>query len=269
MERPKGEMLELGLPSGTIIGKEVWRYREVASTNDELKELASSGAPEGCCVVADSQTKGKGRLGRTWVSPPDVGLYLSCLVKPSLPPESLSLFTLLAGGAVAQALGEATGLEVKLKWPNDLLHQEKKLGGVLTELTSHEAGGVSVVMGIGVNINTPPEAFPPEVRPSATSLRQAAGKSFERLTLLKAVLLELDASYAAFRDEGPGPVLDSWRKSASTLGRRVRVELSGETVEGHALGLTETGQLLVRTDQGLEVVVLAGDVVHLKSGSKE
>ncbi|MCH7923712.1 MAG: biotin--[acetyl-CoA-carboxylase] ligase, partial [Nitrospinae bacterium] len=115
MTTPKGERLELGLPSAIVIGGEVWHYGEVGSTNDVCKDLAESGAPEGCCVVADGQRGGRGRMGRAWFSPPREGLYVSCLLRPSLAPESLPLCTLMAGGATARALVEATGAEVRLK----------------------------------------------------------------------------------------------------------------------------------------------------------
>lgn len=265
MTTPKGERLELDLPSGIIIGREVWRYGEVGSTNDILKEKALSGAREGLCVVADSQTHGRGRLGRSWASPPEVGLYLSCLIQPDLAPEALPLCTLLAGGAAARALVEATGAEVKLKWPNDLLLEGKKLGGILTELITPSSGPSSVVIGIGVNVSTPPEVFPQELRATATSILQATGRSYERPILLKALLLELDAAYAALRERGPQAALELWQPLASTLGHRVRVETATETLEGQAVGLTANGHLVVRTDQGLDVDVVAGEVVHLES----
>jgi BirA family biotin operon repressor/biotin-[acetyl-CoA-carboxylase] ligase len=266
VDTPKGERLELGLPSGTVVGREVWNYLEVESTNDICKGLAASGAQEGLCVVADSQSKGRGRFGRSWVSPPGVGLYLSCLLRPEIPPESLPLCTLLAGGATARALHEATGANVQLKWPNDLLLHDRKLGGILTELITTLEETPSVVIGIGINVTTPEEFFPQEIRQTATSLLQATGRPFERQPLLKAILLELDAAYAAFKSTGPKAVLDAWRPYAATLGQRVRVEMVNQTLEGEALELTDSGQLIVRTDQGLDVEILAGEVVHLQSG---
>lgn len=266
MSAPEGERLELGLPSGVLLGKEAWHYQEVGSTNDVCKELASEGAEEGLCVVADGQSLGRGRMGRSWVSPPGVGLYFSCLLRPEAPAESLPLFTLLAGGAAARALVEATGAEVGLKWPNDLILEEKKLGGILSELVTSPGGAPAVVVGIGLNVTTAPEDFPPEVRRTATSLLQATGRTYERHALLKAVLMELDKAYSAFRERGPGAALEAWRPFASTLGRRVRVERAEEPLEGEAVGLTEKGHLVVRTDQGQEVEVMAGEVVHLQSG---
>lgn len=266
MTTPRGERLKLDLPSGIIIGREVWRFGEVGSTNDVLKEKAAGGAREGLCVVADSQTHGRGRLGRSWASPPAVGLYLSCLIQPELAPEALPLCTLLAGGATARALVEATGAEVKLKWPNDLLLNDKKLGGILTELVTPSSGPPSVLVGIGINVSTPPEAFPTELRATATSILQATGRNYERLTLLKALLLELDTAYAALRESGPKAALDLWQPFASTLGQRVRVKMPNETLEGQAVGLTDNGHLVVRTDKGLDVDVVAGEVAHLESG---
>jgi BirA family biotin operon repressor/biotin-[acetyl-CoA-carboxylase] ligase len=266
VETPKGERLDLGLPSGTVIGKEVWHYQEVGSTNDVCKELASSGAEEGLCVVADSQSRGRGRMGRSWSSPPGVGLYFSCLLRPEIPADSLPLCTLLAGGATAHALIEATGAEIRLKWPNDLLLEDKKLGGILTELLNLPGEPPSVVVGIGINVNTAPEDLPPEIRQTTTSLLQATGRTHERQALLKAVLMEIDKSYAAFKSEGARAALEVWRPFASTLGQRVQLETGEGVLEGEAVGLTERGHLLIRTDQGQEVEVLAGEVVHLQSG---
>ena len=262
----KGERLELGLHSATVIGGEVWHYGEVGSTNDVCKELAASGAPEGCCVVADGQRGGRGRMGRAWFSPPLEGLYMSCLLRPSLASESLPLCTLMAGGATARALSEATGAAVRLKWPNDLTIDEKKLGGILTELLTPPGEAPVVVIGIGINVTTPPEAFPQELQTTTTSLLEATGRSFERLVLLKAILLERDEAYNAFRQKGPGPVLEAWRSFAATLGQRVMVKMTDGTLEGDAVGLTEGGHLVVRTAEGREVPVLEGDVVHLRSG---
>jgi BirA family biotin operon repressor/biotin-[acetyl-CoA-carboxylase] ligase len=123
-----------------------------------------------------------------------------------------------------------------------------------------------VVIGIGINVTTPIEAFPVELRSSATSLLAATGRSPERLALLKAVLLELDSAYAALRREGPGTVLGAWKAYGATLGRRVRLEMTDGTVEGEAVGLTDRGHLVVRTDEGLDVPVIAGEVVHLRGG---
>ncbi|MFQ5893591.1 MAG: biotin--[acetyl-CoA-carboxylase] ligase [Nitrospinota bacterium] len=262
----KGERLELGLPSGTVLGQEVWHYHEVDSTNEVCKDLAASGVPEGCCVVADGQTGGRGRLGRTWFSPPGEGLYLSCLLRPQLSPEALPLCTLMAGGATARALVGATGADVRLKWPNDLTVEEKKLGGILTELLTPPGETPAVVVGIGINVTTPPEAFPPDLATIAISLLQATGRAFERVALLKAILLELGGAYSAFRQEGPTAVLAAWRAFATTLGQRVLVTMTDGTVEGEAVSLTETGHLVVQTAEGHEVEVLAGDVVHLRIG---
>ncbi len=268
MKTSTAEQIDLGLPSATVIGSQVWHYREVGSTNDVCKDLASAGAPEGCCVVADAQTGGRGRLGRPWFSPPGQGLYLSCLLRPPLPPDSLPLCTLLAGGATARALAEATGAAVRLKWPNDLMVGEKKLGGILTELLTPGGEPPAVVIGIGINVTIPLETFPPELQTTSTSLLAATGRPFERPALLKAILLELDSAYAAFQQEGPGAVLEAWRAYGATLGERVRAETTDGTVEGEAVGLTDQGHLVVRTGEGLEVLVITGDVVHLRGGGQ-
>jgi BirA family biotin operon repressor/biotin-[acetyl-CoA-carboxylase] ligase len=265
MSPEKGEPIDLGLPSGTVLGREAWYYHEVGSTNDLCKDLAASGAREGCCVIADSQTAGRGRLGRSWFSPPGLGLYFSLLLRPDLPDESWPLCTLMAGGATARALEEATGAGVKLKWPNDLIIGEEKLGGILSELVTPTPETSLVVIGIGINVATPRDVFPADLDPRPTSLLIATGKNFDRINLLKAILLELDSLYKAFKTEGARAVLQAWQAYASTLGQRVQVETTEGWVEGKAVGLTDKGHLRVRLDKGEEVTIIAGDVIHLRT----
>ena len=228
-----------------------WRVEVVptaGSTNELVAERARAGEAAGLVVVAESQTAGRGRLDRTWTSPPRAGLTLSVLVRPDLPPASWPWLPLLTGLAVATAVREQAELDAVLKWPNDVLVEGRKVCGVLAEVPAAGAA----VLGIGLNVTTRPDELP---HAGASSLQLAGGATTDRDTLLRAVLRALGAALA---DVGAGQA--AYRARCSTLGERVRVELPGGTaVEGVAQEVDEGGRLVVDgTPYG------AGDVVHLR-----
>ena len=182
-------------------------FETLDSTNDLAKELAAQGAPEGTVVVAETQTGGRGRLGREWNSPPGVGLYVSLVLRPMLPPMELPQITLTTAVAVVRAVRRVTGVAPGIKWPNDLLLNGKKLGGILTEMETESDRIRHVVVGLGLNVNNP--AFPPELAATATSLALATGRAFSRVQLLQAWLEEFEELvWALF---GPGVSGDSGR----------------------------------------------------------
>ncbi|MFQ5894759.1 MAG: biotin--[acetyl-CoA-carboxylase] ligase [Nitrospinota bacterium] len=243
----------------------VWsvrRYGEVDSTNTVALELARGGCPEGTVVTAESQSRGRGRMGRSWFSPVGTGLYLSAVLRPGISADILPPLTLVAGVASAEAAERVAGIPVRLKWPNDLRCGEKKVGGILAELERED--GPCVVLGVGLNVNTAPAAFPPELSGEATSLRAAAGRVVNRESLLQALLECLDRWYGRLQAEGFGPVRERWRQLSQTLGRRVRVALpGGGRVEGLAEDIDERGRLVVRAPGGERVAVDAGDVMEV------
>jgi BirA family biotin operon repressor/biotin-[acetyl-CoA-carboxylase] ligase len=226
---------------------------ETDSTNAEALRLAASGEPEGCVVVADAQTAGRGRLHRSWWSEPGRSLLTSWLVRPALPVEWWPTLTLVAGLAAARALIAAAGVEVRLKWPNDLLVGGRKLGGLLAEADGRGA----LVVGLGVNVRQ--TEFPPELTGLATSVVLEVGRPVERAWLLAATLSGFGARMGA-----PEETLDEYRTLCETLGKRVRVERAGvEPLEGVARDLSASGALVVDSD-GKIVEISAGDVVHLR-----
>lgn len=226
---------------------------ETDSTNADVLRLGASGEPEGCVVVADAQAAGRGRLGRSWWSEPGRSLLVSWLIRPALAVERWPTLTLVAGLAAARALIAAAGMEVRLKWPNDLIVGERKLGGLLAEADGRGA----LVVGLGVNVRQ--TEFPPELVGLATSVALEGGRPIERAWLLAATLSGFGARMAA-----PEDALEEYRTLCDTLGKRVRVERAGaDPVEGIARDLSASGALVIDTD-GEVVEISAGDVVHLR-----
>ena len=237
-------------PSG--FGEVRW-LSEIDSTNRYLIDEARAGASTGLVVVADHQTSGRGRLGRTWVAPPGASLLVSLLLRPTVAPDRRHLLVMAAGLAMAEAVEAETGVVAGLKWPNDLLVGERKLAGILAE-----AAGDALVVGIGVNIEW--HEVPTELTAIATACNLEGGRPTTRATVLHAFLgryaerlEDLDGSRAAYE----GRLL--------TLGRRVRVEQANGVLIGVAIGVDPDGRLRLRTDDETEVAVAVGDVVHLRA----
>ncbi len=240
--------------------REVHVLAEVSSTNDVASTAGRGGEAEGLVVVAEQQTGGRGRLGREWVSPPRAGLTFSVLLRPTAPAEKWPLLPLLVGVAVARAVRERTGVAVDLKWPNDLLVDGRKIGGILAEVA-----GAAVVIGIGLNVSTTADELPgPEA--TSVSLEVGPGESADRMPLLLAILRELGPRYLAWQDAGGGgSVVADFRALCDTVGREVRVALpGGAVIVGTATGIDDDGRLLVRAADGAVTSVSAGDVVHVR-----
>jgi BirA family transcriptional regulator, biotin operon repressor / biotin---[acetyl-CoA-carboxylase] ligase len=238
-------------PRLRFIGREVLWYAEVSSTSDVAGARAEAGADEGLLVIADMQTAGRGRLGRTWASPPGAGIYASIVFRPT--PQAARLLTLAAGVAVAEGIAQATGLQGELKWPNDVHCAGRKLAGILAE-----RGADHVVLGFGVNVLQ--AMYPAEVRSRATSIELELGRPVDRALVLAECLAALAARYGDLNDGREGAVMAAWRlRAASMLGRRVEWDVAGACQRGLAERVDEDGALLVRTETGL-VRVISGEV---------
>jgi BirA family biotin operon repressor/biotin-[acetyl-CoA-carboxylase] ligase len=240
------------------IGRHLERYTEIDSTNTRAVALARAGAPEGTLVLAERQTAGRGRLGRRWHAPPGSALLMSLLLRPPLPPTRAQWATMVCAVAAAEAVEATAGLEVGIKWPNDLVVQGRKLGGVLTELGARDANTLDyVVVGLGLNVNLDPAALLEAITP-ATSLAAELGRPISRLDLLLAWLIRVEAHYGRLR-VGVSP-REAWRRRLATLGQPVQVGSAEEVVAGVAEDVDEDGALLVRTAGGALRRMLAGDV---------
>ncbi len=235
----------------------------VGSTNTVAMDLGDMDAPHGTVVVADRQTKGKGRLGREWVSPAG-NIYMSILLRPAVALPDASLLTMTAAVACARALREATGIQVEIKWPNDLMASGKKLGGILTEMKSRGARILFAVVGIGINLNPGAADLSPELIATSTSLRHEAGREIRRSGLISRILKEMGLWYEELAQKGGGRILEEWKRLSSTLGRNVRIIVAEETLEGVAEALDGEGRLILRLPSGIRKVVSAGDVVLVR-----
>jgi BirA family biotin operon repressor/biotin-[acetyl-CoA-carboxylase] ligase len=230
------------------------------STNTTLRELAQAGEPEGTVVVAEEQRAGRGRLGRGWSSPRG-GLWFSVLLRPPVPPAEAPKLPLLAGIAVVEALERHLGIRARLKWPNDVLVQGRKLCGILSE--SRSDGRLEyVILGTGINANFLVSALPEELRRTAITVREVLRAPVDRMALLRALLNELDAGYSDFRAGRSADIAARWKGLSDTLGRTVRVETATGVLEGVAVDVDGRGALVVRTPDGT-ATVSSGDCVHL------
>ena len=242
------------------VGKKVICFPETESTNQVAFKLAEEGADDGTVVIADTQTRGKGRLGRQWASPPGANLYCSIILRPDIPPVSAYQLTFLSAVAVARAVEQTAPLAPRIKWPNDILINGRKVAGLLNEMSAETEKVNFVILGIGVNINMRHDQFPQELRHPASSLMLEAGSEFARVGFIRALLRELDLLYDLYLAEGDEPIRKEWLSRCNTLGRRVNVESGGSVFSGVVSGLGDYGALLVVLPDGREEQILSGDV---------
>ena len=243
---------------GTI-GKEIFFYETVDSTNTVAAILAEKGVEEGTVVVADSQIRGKGRLGRHWASPPGVNIYMSVVLRPEIETRNATLITIMASVACAKALRRVTGLDVTIKWPNDLMVSEKKLGGILTETRLARKRIKYAITGIGINVNLDLDTLPDVIREFATSVTRETGRCFSRTEVIKGILTEVNKWYNILKEKKYSELIFQWKDLTSTLGRTVEIILGKETLRGFAESVNDEGMLIVRLPSG------ASRVVHIRA----
>jgi len=243
-----------------VVGRDIRVFQETTSTNDVVEKLARDGVKEGAVVFAEGQSKGRGRLGRKWISPPGKGLWFSILLRPALRPEEATQLTIVAATALRRAIAMVTRLKPDIKWPNDILIRGKKTAGILTEMHAEPDQIKHLVIGIGVDVNLEASELPLELRHAATSLQIETGRLLDRADLARCILEELDADYARLASGRFSEIADEWEKHCSTLGRRVSIRLGERLLSGCAEALGEDGALLVRSEHGRLEPVIGGDV---------
>ncbi len=243
-----------------IVGRDIRVFEKTTSTNDVVEKLAHDGVKEGVVVFAESQTKGRGRLGRPWISPAKKGLWFSVLLRPGLSPQDATQLTVAAATAMSRAIKTETGLSVEIKWPNDLLLRGRKAGGILTELSAELDSVRYVVLGIGLDVNISASEFPENLKKIATSLKAELGRPVHRADLAEQVLQELDADYERIRAGRFDEIADEWEAQCTTIGRHVIVNIGNTHIRGRAESLDSTGALLVRTEHGRLERIIGGDL---------
>ena len=245
-----------------VVGRDIQVFEQTTSTNDVIEMLARDGVPEGAVVFAEAQTKGRGRLGRKWMSPTHKGLWFSILLRPELRPQETTQLTVASATALRRAIKNVTGLLAEIKWPNDLLIGGKKVAGILTEMSAEVDRVRHVILGIGVDVNQ--EEFPPELRKLATSLKIEAGWEISRAELAVEILRELDLDYARIGGGKFPAVADEWEAGCATIGKNVSVQMGARQIRGRAEALDDDGALLVRTEHGRLERIIGGDVTMEK-----
>ncbi len=246
------------------LGRKIHYFAEIDSTNTHARRLAEQGAPEGEVVVAETQTEGRGRLGRRWVSPPRANLYFSIILRPQMPPVDVPQITLMAAVALVETIRSVVQAPATIKWPNDILVKGKKLAGILTELSLSGERVEFVLLGIGLNVNFPPVMMPPDLRARATSILDWTKKEVSRAHVLRRLIQDLDRCYGELEDHGFGVLAPRWEAYFGLRGVRVRVELLDQVLVGKAKGIDRDGALILEDDQGYVKRIVAGDLIPVE-----
>jgi len=250
-----------------ILGHPVLLLRELTSTNDLAKELAVKDAREGTVVVAETQTIGKGRLGRKWASPAG-GMWLSIILRPKTKPKHAPKLTLMASVAVAKTFSRLFQLKPEIKWPNDVLINHKKVCGILTETKTKGEALDFVILGMGINANFDINALPASLRGSSTTLKEELGKKIEREILLRTLLRETESLYILFLKEEFETILKEWRNHASFLGSYVEIVSCKEIIRGWATDMDTDGALMIKINNRIIRKVTSGDVTIIRKAAK-
>lgn len=239
-----------------IFGKKIFAYNLADSTNTIAYNLAEQSEIEGALIVAEKQTKGKGRMGRHWVSPQGSGIYMSLILKPKISPAEAGKITLMSSVAVAKTIRKITGLQAVIKWPNDVYIDQGKVCGILTEMSAELDRINFIIMGIGININTIKTDLPD----TATSLFIKTGEKINRIVFLQKMLAELETYYHKLVKGEFSEIIDDWRDLSMTLGKRIKVEWRGQIIQGQAMDVDDSGALILRDDFGFTHHILSGDI---------
>jgi len=243
-----------------LIGKSISYFDTLPSTMDIALQLALRGSGDGTIILAESQGRGRGRFNREWFSPKYKGIYFSLILRPKIAPNSTPILTLLAAVSISEAIKEVAGIEARIKWPNDILIHNKKLGGILTELNARMNITHFVIIGIGLNVNNDKKSLVA----GATSLKEQKKEEINRVELLQEILRRIEINYILFQNRSFEAILDKWRRCNVTLGKRVRIVLGENSFEGEALDIDNDGALLLRGDSGLVQKVTSADTVHCR-----
>lgn len=247
-----------------VIGRDIRVFEQTTSTNDVIEKLARDSVREGVVVFAESQTRGRGRLGRKWLSPSHKGLWFSILLRPDMRPQQTTQLTVASAVALHRAVARETKMRPEIKWPNDILLRGKKVCGILTEMSAEQDKVRYVILGIGIDVNLNANEFPAELKKTATSLKIETGESRSRAALAAAILGELDKVYADICAGKFSGIADEWEEHCATIGKNVTVQVGDRKIRGTAESLDDAGALLLRTEHGRLEPIFGGDVTMEK-----
>ena len=245
------------------IGKEVYYFPELKSTNIMAKEKAlhrAEGINEGTLIIAERQSAGKGRLGREWFSPAG-GIWLSIILYPQLPPSYISRITLMTAVVVVRAIKMCTQIDPQIKWPNDILINEKKVCGILTEMSAELDIINWIVVGIGINVNIDHREFPEDIQENTISLKEVSGKEILRVKMVQIFLQEFEKYYESLKRKEFSSILKEWKLYSHTLGRKIRVDMGERIVTGEAVNINEEGALILKKEDGGLVEIISGTII--------
>ncbi|MBX9568235.1 MAG: biotin--[acetyl-CoA-carboxylase] ligase [Candidatus Obscuribacterales bacterium] len=254
------------------VANELWD--EIGSTNDRALELAKAGADEGVFVLARSQSGGRGRQGKSWISRPDSGIFMSILLRPTLPPADIPLISLAAGVAVSEALENICSIKAGLKWVNDIVINGKKLGGILAEMHGSQtasAGKIllpAVIVGIGINLTNDRESLPDDLKDKVTSVSEHSNIEPEPNAIVAEIINCLEGQYNSLLHAVPELVLEEWKRRSVTIGKHIRATAGDGNVDGEAINITNSGALILKTETGDERILHAGEIsIRLSDGT--
>ncbi len=245
-----------------IFGKtDILVLKETDSTNLQAKNLAAEGAPEGTLVVAENQHAGRGRKGRTWFSPPGLGIYSSLILRPAISPAEAPGITLMTAVAAVEAVIALTGIPARIKWPNDIMIKNRKLAGILTEISTEMDSVDFIIVGFGMNVNTPAEGFPSDIKEIATSVYAETGKRFPRVTMLQAFLKNFEVHYETFKKEGFSGIRKKWKALTEIIGKKVVVRKVAGEISGKVVDVDHEGVLILQDKNGETHRIFSGDLL--------
>ena len=245
------------------IGKGLHYFDEVNSTNEKADKLAAN-VEEGTVIIAEKQKKGIGRFGREWISPKG-GVCVSVILKPKISPIDASKMTLIAGIAVAKVIRKL-GLDAKLKWPNDVLIHGKKVGGILTSINTKEGKIDYIIVGVGINVNIDISTFPKELQEGTTSLKEELKKEVSMEKIIEDILYEVEINYETSKERKFTFLLNEWKRLSNTIGKKVKIKMRAEVIEGEAVGVNRDGALILKREDGSLKKIIAGECIHLRNG---
>ena len=233
---------------------------ETGSTNDDALKLAADGAPHGTLVVANKQTRARGRNNRSWEAPPNGGIYVSLILRPNRPLQDATLLGIVTAVAAVQAIKHTARTKAQIKWPNDILLHQRKIAGILTETDIQPDGTYAVIIGLGINVNTPYTALPSRVIFPASSMQHELGKATSRTLLLAAWLESMEQHYQLWQDGNTTEIIAAWHKHAYGIGKTISIQQGDQNTTGILQGMAEDGSLILKGNTGEIIRIISGDV---------